>query len=209
MHSKLLVFLCFASSVFHRTYGIECCVLVPWLWLWLWLWLSPKTTASLAGGVGGCNHHLHRDEVLGVEWTVVACCPLRPPSPCLKTLYSAPVSDTSAPARREHGAARGAGEAPSWVMPAKSCVCSWHVVRARCPMDRSWGLPTCEHLVGASLPRCSMGRPSARQPCVTVFSADLGHGFARGAGCHASNEVLSSGPQWTRLQPSYMPFTHL
>ena len=40
-------------------------------------------TASLAGGVGSCNHQQRRDEVFVVEETVVACKPFRPPRPCL------------------------------------------------------------------------------------------------------------------------------
>ena len=40
-------------------------------------------TASLAGSVGSCSHQYRRDEVFGVEETVVACKPLRPQCPCL------------------------------------------------------------------------------------------------------------------------------
>ena len=43
----------------------------------------PSKKASLAGGVGSCNHQHRRDEVFGVEETVVACKPLRPLLPCL------------------------------------------------------------------------------------------------------------------------------
>ena len=45
--------------------------------------LSSIKTASLARGVGSCNHQHPRDEVSGVEETAVACKPLTPPRPCL------------------------------------------------------------------------------------------------------------------------------
>ena len=64
--------------------------------------------ASQMGGqllcLGGNNH-----EVLGVEWIVVVCWPLRPRRPCLKSLCNTPVSHTSTSAR---SAACGATEAP-------------------------------------------------------------------------------------------------
>ena len=47
----------------------------------VWHCISSKT-ASLAGAAGSCNHQHRRDEVFGVEETVVACKPLRPPHPC-------------------------------------------------------------------------------------------------------------------------------
>ena len=37
-----------------------------------------KDTASLARGVGSCNHEHPRDEVFGMEETIVACKPLKP-----------------------------------------------------------------------------------------------------------------------------------
>ena len=46
------------------------------------IWISSKM-ASLEGDVGSYNHQHRRDEVFGVEETVVACKPLRPPRPCL------------------------------------------------------------------------------------------------------------------------------
>ena len=52
VHSKILVSLCYASGVSHRAYGNT------WALRALAPFLSQRFTASLAGGVGGCNHQL-------------------------------------------------------------------------------------------------------------------------------------------------------
>ena len=56
----------------------------------------PATVVGLSS-FPECVAISYDDEVLGVEWAIVACQPLRPPRPCPKRLCSTPVSDTSTP----------------------------------------------------------------------------------------------------------------
>ena len=70
--------------------------------------LSPKFTVSLAGGVGSCDHQFPWDEVVGAQWTIVACLPRRPVRPCPSTRCSTLVDHTSTKACSVHSAAPSA-----------------------------------------------------------------------------------------------------